>query len=242
MLRQKAGNFRLVSHRPGQRTLVRVLLLCAIVGSGGLGYWYGWAHSSLDADYLQALIRRDRAGETQVADLRRELVDAELARTVDQQAAESLRETITALREEIADLREEAAMFRNMLDPGSAGQGVRIAEFELAPAHGDRRYHYHLLLSKLDTTGDLVRGVIAVEVRGVSIDGGRARERFIALGDLAGLEEYPIPFRFRYFHAISGLLELPVGFEPLGLRVRVLPAGGGRELLRGEFEWTVGTL
>jgi len=216
-----------------------LLLLCVITGVGGFGYWYGLSRSSLDADYLQALVRRDRVSETQIAALRSQLVDAELARAVDQQAAESLRETITALRDEIADLREEAAMYRNMLDPGSAGQGLRIAELELSEAHGDGRYHYHVLLSRMDTTGDLVRGTIAVDVRGVSIEGGRARERFIALGELAGLEEYPIPFRFRYFHAVSGMLELPEGFEPLGLRVRILPAGGGRELLRREFEWVV---
>jgi hypothetical protein len=147
---QKDGNFRLVTHRPGRRMLMLVLLLCAVSGVGGLGYWYGISRSTLDAEYLQALIRRDRASEERLAELRRQLVDAELARVVDQQAAESLRETITALRDEIAELREEAALYRNMLDPGGSGQGLRIADFELTAGEAPRQFRYHVLLTRSD--------------------------------------------------------------------------------------------
>ena len=237
---QRDGNFRLVPHRPGRRALMLVLLVAVVSGVGALGYWYGISRATLDAEYLQALIRRDRASEEQIAELRRQLVDAELARTVDQQATQSLRDTITTLRDEIAELRDEAALYRNMLDPGAAGQGLRIADFELTPGESAGEFRYYVLLTRSGVDGDPVRGTIDLQVRGMATAGGRRREQVVSLKDLAGLEEYPVPFRFRYFEGVSGVLTLPADFEPTRVVIR-LSQPGRREALRKEFDWQPAT-
>jgi len=235
---QRNGRFRLVPHRPMRRMGMLLLLLVVVASVAGLGYWYGVTRSELDASYLKALIRRDRAFEARIVELRSQLVDAEFARSVDQQAAESLRETITALRDEVAALREEAALYRNMLDPGSAEQGLRIAELELSEASGPRSYHYHVLLTRLDAARELVSGAVEIQLQGVvSMENG-SRLRVLSLADLGDLDEYPIPFQFRYFQGLSGVMTLPPGFEPGSVLIR-LRAAGGDETLRREFDWQV---
>ncbi len=233
---QKDGNFRLVPHRPGRRALMLLLLLIAVAGVGALGYWYGVSRSTLDADYLQALIRRDRASEERIADLRGQLVDAELARAIDQQAAQSLRKTITALRDESAELREEAALYRNMLDPRGTEQGLRIADFELTTSGTPGQFRFYVLLTRSDIEGDPARGTVDIQIRGTTTTGGKRRERVLSIKDLAELKDYPVPFRFRYFQGISGVLALPADFEPAKVLIK-LAQPGRREALRMEFDW-----
>lgn len=233
---QKDGNFRLVPHRPRRRAVMLVLLLVAVAGVGLLGYWYGYSRATLDAEYLQALIRRDRASEERIAELRRQAVDAELARSVDREAAQSLRETITTLRDEIAELRDEAALYRNMLDPRGTGEGLRVAQFELTPGDEPGRFRYFLLLTRADIEGEPARGTVELQVRGSVSTGGKRVDRVLSFKELAELEAYPVPFRFRYFQGISGELSLPVDFEPARVLVRVSQQGR-RQTLRTEFDW-----
>jgi hypothetical protein len=236
---QRDGNFRLVPHRPRRRLAMLALLLAAVFGVGALGYWYGVSRARLDAEYLQALIRRDRAAEERIAELRRQVVDAELARAVDQQATQSLRETITTLRDEIAELRDEAALYRNMLDPQGVGASLRVADLELTPGELAGEFRYYVLVTRSDVDGDTVRGTLDLQLRGVETSDTGRRERILSLRDLAELDPYPIPFRFRYFQAVSGTLTLPPGYEPSKVVIR-LAQPGRRETLRKEFDWQPG--
>lgn len=214
-----------------------LLLLLTVCGVGALGYWLGTSRSTLDSEYLEALIRRDRASEERIAVLRRQLVDAELARSVDQQAAESLRTTITGLRDEIAELREEATLYRNLLDPGAAVEQLRIADLELTAMASVGQYHFHVLLTRPDVEGDPVRGSFELEIRGVSTAGGARSERTLSLEELASVSTYPVPYRFRYFQGVSGIVSLPADFEPATVLIRLTPAGRRANAVRREFAW-----
>ncbi|MGA0839458.1 MAG: DUF6776 family protein, partial [Pseudomonadales bacterium] len=123
---------------------MRLLLVGALISAGGLGFWIGSSRAALDTSYLQSLIRRDRAGEEVLAGLRQRLVEAELARTVDREAAASLRETIKALRDEIAATRDEAALFRNMVNPARRASGLRVSELEISPTDGVGGYRFYV--------------------------------------------------------------------------------------------------
>lgn len=234
---QKDGHFRLVPHRPGRRALMLGLLLLTVCAVGALGYWYGRSRATLDAEYLDALVRRDQVSEERVAALRRQLVDAELARSVDQQAAESLRVTITALRDEIAELREEAALYRNMLDPGATVAQLRIADFELTATASAGQFHYHLLLTRSDVEADPARGLVELQIAGVSTTGGMRRQRALSLKEVSDVSTYPVPYRFRYFQGVAGIMTLPADFEPTKVLIKLTPAGRRGDAVRREFEW-----
>jgi hypothetical protein len=230
------ASFRLVSQHPGQWWLIRVLLLLTLVLAGGLGYWLGASRAALDTSYLQSLIRRDRAGEEVLAVLRQRLVDAELARAVDREAAASLRDTITSLRNEIAATRDEAALFRNMVSTSRRASGLRVSELEISPGEGAGAYRFYLLLSGPADAGELIRGTVELEVLGKESGRPQARSRVFALPRLGWTEAYPLPFRFRYFQSLSGELVLPVDFEPTRVLIR-LRESGRRDPVRSELPW-----
>jgi hypothetical protein len=235
---QKDGNFRLVPHRPKRRAVMLVLLLVAVSAVAGVGYWFGESRATLDREYLDALERSDRVSEERMDLLRRQLVDAELARSVDQQAAESLRETIRTLRNEIAELREEAALYRNMLDPDDVAQGLRIAAFQLTGSRAPGAYQYHVLLTRSDVEQDRVQGVVELEVKGFAVSAGRrGKARTLELDELAQLPAYPVPVDFRYFQGVAGVMSLPADFEPVEVLIRLVPAGRGARAVLRDFDW-----
>ena len=235
---QKDGNFRLVPHRPKRRAVMLVLLLLAVSAVAGVGYWFGESRATLDREYLDALERSDRVSEERMDLLRRQLVDAELARSVDQQAAESLRETIRTLRNEIAELREEAALYRNMLDPDDVAEGLRIAAFQLTASRAPAAYQYHVLLTRSDVEQDRVHGVVELEVKGFAVSSGRrGKARTLELDKLAELPAYPVPVDFRYFQGVAGVMTLPDDFEPVEVLIRLVPAGRGARAVLRDFEW-----
>jgi hypothetical protein len=221
-------------HLLRHRAVTLCALLVLVVVAVALGHWSGASRARLDSEYLQALLRRDRAAEDQIAGLRRQLVDAELGRAVDRQATQSLRETIAGLRDEIAELRDEAALYRNMLDLQGAGANLRVADLELTPGEQPGQFRYYVLLTRSD-----VRGTLDLQLRGTEPYGTSRQERIVSLRDLAELEEYPIPFRFKYFQAVSGMLTLPQEYEPSKLVIR-LAQPGRRDKLRLEFDWQPG--
>jgi len=207
-----------------------------LIVAGGLGYWLGSSRAALDTSYLQSLIRRDRAGEEVLAVLRQRLVEAELARAVDREAAASLRETITSLRDEIAATRDEAALFRNMVSTSRRASGLRVSELEISPGEAAGVYRFYLLLSGPADADELVRGTVELEVLGTEAGRPRARTRVVALPRLGWTDAYPLPFRFRYFQSLSGQLVLPVDFEPTRVLIR-LRESGRRDPVRSELPW-----
>jgi hypothetical protein len=231
------GEVRLVRQNPRQRALMLALLAVVVAGVGVLGHWLGAGRAELDARYLETLIRRDRANELEIASLHRQLVDARLARSVDQQAAESLRDTITALRDEVAALREEATHYRNLLDPARGREAFEISAFELTRVDGVRMFNYHILLAKTDGRRDAVQGVVEVTVRGTAEVDGHPVEQVLSLTELAALDTYPLPFRFRYFQGLSGVMSLPSTFEPHSVVVKVIQAGRETRPMTREFDW-----
>ena len=102
------SHVRVVAHSPRRRLLVSlaVALVCAAGAAGG--YYLGESKAGLDAGYLSALERMDRANEIEIAQLRSRLIDANLARSVESEAARELRDDIRLLRDEVAGLEEEA--------------------------------------------------------------------------------------------------------------------------------------
>lgn len=230
-------SFHLVSNRPFERNVLRTLGLLIVLAAAGLGFWFGSWRADLDTANLQSLIRRDRASEEIIATLRRQLIDAELARAVDRQAATSLRSTIAGLRDELAEQRDEAALYRNMVSPKRGGSDLRVVDFEVGRVEGNRAFRFYLLLTRPSEPDEVVRGTAQIEIRGTVPTARGRQQRILSLPDLGSTLAYPVPFRFRYFQTLAGDLELPVDFEPTRVLVR-LYQGGRRDPVRLEYAWT----
>ncbi len=232
---------RVVEHRPWRRLLILTLFTLVVVGGSVGGYFFGVAKSRLDSTYIDALEGLDKANTAQITDLKSKLVDAELAREVDAQAATQLRENIKQLRDEAAALKEEVTFYKSLMAPSSIERGLQIAEFELSPTDAPNQYVYHLLLTQVEARRDWIQGDLRLEVRGRKRSEGSPQyeELVLSLTELTEVEPYPLKFRFRYFQDLSGTLTLPAGFLPEAVEVTVLQRGSRSDDLKRTFDWVV---
>jgi hypothetical protein len=232
---------RVVAHRPGQR--LHLLFLFGLVALGGAvgGFYFGNAKAGLDVTYVSALQDLDSANSLQIADLKSQLVDAELAREVDGQAAAQLRENIKQLRDEAAGLKEEVTFYKSLMAPSSIERGLQIAEFELLPAEKSNQFTYHILLTQVEARRDWIQGDVRLEVRGRRRPEGSPQyeELVLSLTEIADIEPYPLKFRFRYFQDLSGMLTIPTGFLPEAVVVTAVRRGSRSDNLQRAFEWVV---
>ena len=61
----------------------------------------------------------------------------------------------------------------------------------------------------------------------------------LPLTEIAEEGTYPLKFRFRYFQDLTGVLQLPAGFQPEQIVVKAGRRGAGAEALNRTFDWTV---
>jgi hypothetical protein len=241
--RLRPGNpqMRVVAHRPRRRLAMLLLLAVVAVGASAGGFYFGKAKAGLDTTYLNALIELDRANNNQISSLKSQLVDAELARQVDGQAAVRLSQDIRKLRDEAAGLEEEITFYKSLMAPSSIERGLQIAEFELSSTDVVGQFSYHILLTQTEQRRDWIQGDVKLEIHGRSRppDSPQNEELVLSLTEFADIEPYPMKFRFRYFQDLSGLLTLPSGFIPEKVDVTALRRGSRSDSLRRTFEWVV---
>lgn len=215
------------------------LLALVVAGGVGLGFWLGQRTSELDGDYLAALETRERALQSRLEFLTRELADVRLAQSVDAQAAASLRDTIAELRDRLAVLREEVTFYKSLMAPSSIERGLQIAEFELGRGEQENEFTYHLLLTQAEERRDWVQGDVELAVQGVrAAADGSSMEEVLPLTEVSEPDAYPLKFRFRYFQNLSGTMALPPGFRPRAVLVTMTPRGGADRAERS-FDWLV---
>ncbi|MCB1683581.1 MAG: DUF6776 family protein [Pseudomonadales bacterium] len=233
---RSASEYRVVSHHPLRRALMVVAVagICALGVFGG--YWFGGAESELDSSYVDSLESLKRANAAELKTLKGALVEAGLAREVDRQAAEELRESIRALRNEVAALQEEVTFYKSLMAPSTVAKGLQIAEFDLSKAGAERQFLYHILLTQVESRRDWIQGEVRLEVFGMPP--GAEVEQVLPFTELAGTEPYPLKFRFRYFQDLSGLVTLPAGFQPTRVVVVARKRGGGNVDVSRTFGWT----
>lgn len=233
------GNVRLVPYSRWRQLLAALAVALVVLVAAVLGYWLGGAKVTVDTIRLASLEIHNRANAAEIDQLRHALVDARLAQTIDAEAAQSLRQTLSGLRDELAGLREEVTFYKSLMAPSDEDVGLQIAGFEVTPGRRKRQFTYRLLLTQVETRRDWIQGTVSLEVRGRRDSPDGPAEEVLALTDLTKQEPYPVPYRFRYFQDIAGTLTLPDGFEPVAVQVSVNPGGGGAPVRQRRFDWVV---
>jgi hypothetical protein len=240
-MRSKSPEMRVVAHRPRQRLFMLMLFSLVALGGSLGGFYLGNAKSGLDMTYVDALEELDSANSAQIVELKSQLVDAELAREVDGQAAAQLRENIKQLRDEAAGLKEEVTFYKSLMAPSSIERGLQVAEFELSATEEVNQFTFHILLTQVEARRDWIQGDVRLQVRGRHRPDGAAQyeELVLSLTEIADIEPYPLKFRFRYFQDLSGMLTLPTGFLPEAVVVTAVRRGSRSDNLQRAFEWAV---
>lgn len=228
---------RVVAHHPLRRLLMLCLfgLLC-FAGMLG-GYWLGEAKAQLDRIYIASLETLNEANTRSLFELKDLLVDADLKRDVDRQAAQELRRTIKVLHDDAAVLTEEVTFYKSLMSPSSVARGLQIAEFDVSVTRELNQFTYHLLLTQVESRRDWIQGDIRIAVRGRRLGAQAGDEQVLSLTEIADLDSYPLKFRFRYFQDLSGVITLPLEFQPISIVVTAQRRGTKAGDLERTFTW-----
>lgn len=151
--------------------------------------------------------------------LREGLSRAELLVQTNQTAYQEMDRTLKASGQEIMKLREELDFYRNIISPANKTSGLQIQRLHITPGDDAGQFRYKLVLVQALKHERTVDGRVYFEVVGDK-GGSASTVRFPG-------SERGINFSFRYFQDIEGKWDLPAGFHPTSVVVRVLTPSGG---------------
>ena len=221
---------RVVPHQPWRQglTLAAVVLVCLL---GVLGaYQLGRSTAELDAVHLASMERLYDASQLTIQQLEAQVIESDLSRGVEEEAAQALKQDIRLLKDEVAALTEEVTFYKSLMAPSSLAKGLQIADFELTALEEPGRYRFHLLLTQVESRRDWVQGEAELEVEGRMADDATGTDgsesatvngsKVLPLTEIGEGDSYPLKFRFRYFQDLTGIISLPRGFEPERIVVR----------------------
>tara|TARA_Y100000296_G_C5117342_1_gene228477 strand:+ start:304 stop:1044 length:741 start_codon:yes stop_codon:yes gene_type:complete len=212
------------------------LAILILVTAGG-GYLYGYFDS-----YTQMKVLKEengylkdglRTSEKTIEDLSQRVAVLEKGGEVDRQAADGFRDTVKDLKDQVSVLEQEVAFYKGIMAPGSADKALRISRIDL-DAISANQYSYAVMMTQVVDNTNYVQGEVAVNVIGLR----SGEQEVIALRDLDdNISELGIPFRFRYFQELKGILNLPDGFTPQQLQVVMQSRGQNSQRVEETRNW-----
>mgnify|MGYP000716490567 FL=1 len=212
------------------------LAILILITAGG-GYLYGYFDS-----YTQMKVLKEengylkdglRTSEKTIEDLSQRVAVLEKGGEVDRQAADGFRETVKSLKDQVSVLKQEVAFYKGIMAPGSADKGLRISRIDLDAINANQ-YSYAVMMTQVVDNTNYVQGEVAVNVIGLR----SGEQEVIALRDLDdNISELGIPFRFRYFQELKGVLNLPEGFIPQQLQVVMQSRGQNSQRVEETRNW-----
>lgn len=239
-----------VPYRPGLLWLKRFLALALVAVLMGAAFWYGnhqARQQGLTADqavYLRNEVTRLTGA---LSDNQQQLTQARMNAEVDRKTSEDLRKQLLVRREQIAQLERDVSVYRMMSARSSRNPlGISFGKYTIKSLRSSDnqslpgQYHLKLVLQKLAEGDDEFSGQLLCNLVG-TLNG---EEKTFSLSQLAQtpaggapLAE-KIPVSFKYFENVETDIQLPEGFDPLRLELRVESSATGNPLVVAhELEW-----
>ena len=223
-----------VVHRKPMHTFKKVivaivLLIVSLLAGLVVGQWNG------KEAVLQngALLDQLNTVQAQKQNLARKLAAAELAATVQEQAAQELQQKLTMLLSEKVELEDAVSFYRDLMEAGEKVEGLRVADFALVATSTPQVFQFSVLVTQIAENRKYVAGEVELKIVGV-MQGQRQELMFDAINSIFG---FPLKLRFKYFQDLVGQIRLPSDFVPE--RVSVSVQQNGKKTSGADFEWSL---
>jgi hypothetical protein len=227
-----------IYRRNPRRSLLKLAVLVVLFAMAGYSvYRLGWRDAVRDAGRIAAerseLRKQVRGLESEKGELRERVAILERAAQVERQAYSHVDHTLRDLQDQILDLKEELAFYRGIVASRGKAQELAIQSFKVQKDGNSGKYRYKLVLTRVEKSDKVLRGKVGLTVAGEQ-DSSFKR---LNLADLSGQGEQEMELNFRYFQRLEGRLELPEGFVPHRVVVRVKTSGNHGPQLEKTFDW-----
>ncbi|OEY66526.1 DUF6776 family protein [Marinobacter sp. X15-166B] len=235
---RKKPEYVVVRHQPGRvwwGLLVLILCTCAAAAVGyQVGQTQGDEHFTRVLQSRDALLASEATLKTRLMEAEQRVIQLERGRSMDTQALNQARRSLTELETTIAGLKSDLTFYKTIMAPSAVSKGLQVDQLTIQPARGEQDYAFKLVLTQVGGNKNFISGVVAVSVMGLR----HGEQEIIALRDLSpDIKDLGVKFRFRYFQDIEGRLSFPEGFEPI--EVQVVAKSQGRRPTQSErtFDW-----
>jgi hypothetical protein len=229
-----------VPYRPLQVFLLRAGIFLGLLAVGAAAYFYGFydgvrrnGDARAERDGLQVSVRQMES-ENRV--LRDQLLNLEQAGTVDQQALDSVQQTIVGLREKISQLEEDVLFYKQIMSPENDESGLVIGQLDLVATDVPGTIRYKMELKQQGNNENVINGYANINILGIRNN----QEISIPLSGLSATQlDEDIRLQFRYFQNIEGEMQLPDNFEPTKVQIMAIAEGDNAKTVQKSFGWLV---
>jgi len=226
---------------PSSRRVVlfAVATLAVLAGTGYLVFELGRyqvGYSALDQrreqEALQQIISQQAANADE---LRRQITVLQTSQEIDRETYALVESNLSELQLRIQSQEEELAFYQGIISPEDGYAGLRIQSINFTAAELEQHYILRLVLVQSISHDRRVTGVVRLH-----IEGSRAGEADELSPDeiLIDPETGNIPYAFRYFQGLQGVVVLPADFVPDQVNVEIRPQGAGGRPILHSFEWS----
>ncbi len=155
--------------------------------------------------------------------LQQQLAILQQAQRVNQIAVKSLRNTLVERDGEIENLRSDVAFYARLVGGDAHRTGLGVLALRLQPLEKTAGYTFTVTLTQAAKRDPGSRGRLSLSVEGIQA----GKPVVLDWAHLAPSEQRKgLPFAFKYFQQVRGMLVLPPGFVPSRVRVRLVPKRG----------------
>lgn len=205
--------------------LIGLLILCA-------GVFYGLGFVNARSPYWEFKNEMDRIAVSVGMDLHGDswsdrvlFLQQQLATS--QQTNKQLTAYLNEKESEIESLNRQLHFYRQVIAPEDKLRGrLAIFSVQLKPALVNGHYPFEVVVRKSIKEKTLSKGKMLVHAEGLNA------EKTAVYHDNVSA---PLPFAFRYFQRLQGLIKLPAGFDPQ--TIYVILVVNGREKLKESYVW-----
>jgi len=197
---------------------------------------YQAGYSVLDQRREQEVLQQIISQQAADADeLRRQITVLQTSQEIDRETYARVESNLSELQLRIQVQEEELAFYQGIISPEDGYAGLRVQSINLTEAELEQHYILRLVLVQSIRHDQRVTGVVRLHIEGI-----RAGEADELSPDevLIDAESGNIPYAFRYFQALQGMVMLPADFEPSQVNVEIRPQGAGGRPFLHSFEWS----
>ncbi len=226
------------AYHPWRSRLVSALLVVAVILIAWALFEYGRFTAGFDSfkarDERKVLLQHNSDLQNKIDNLREEKAVLERDAQIKHQAYGELDTTLKVLQGEILELKEELAFYRGIVSPRDAAQGLHLQRFKVEPNGKPRGFRYKVILTQVLKEDRTARGYLVLAFEGLQNN----ETKVLGLQDVSEKHIKEEEFRFRYFQNIEGDIQLPQGFKPQRVTIKVVSRNRSRQdPLEKTFDW-----
>ncbi|MGI9308769.1 MAG: DUF6776 family protein [Gammaproteobacteria bacterium] len=228
------------SHAPVRLSLIAGVALIVVVFACLVLYNTGQSRAgfnAMDAQREQGELR-DAVSELRAEreTLQDTVAQLETAAKIDREAYALIEDELVDLRTQILEQQEDLAFYKGIVAAQDEA-GVRVQDFKLLGGLTPGQYIARVVLAQEFRSDRQVSGKLGLKVEG-------KRGTAPAIIELNELKTDSgtfgqVNFKFRYFQDIKAEFELPEGFQPQRVILRITPSGKTSKTVEEFYDWAL---